>query len=77
MGGIVLFAYEDGFKASEKVDSIVGVLLSVGAAVGAAFYKVYIYIYSIPTHLLAYQHTLFCSVAIIVSDLERMHVDIV
>ena len=30
------FAYEDGFS----IDSAVGVVLSVGAAIGAAFYKV-------------------------------------
>ena len=36
VSGIVLFAYEDGFKSA----SIVGVVLSVGAAIGAAVYKV-------------------------------------
>lgn len=36
IAGIVLFAYVDGFKSA----SIVGVVLSVGAAIGAASYKV-------------------------------------
>ena len=36
VSGIVLFAYEDGFQSA----SIVGVVLSVGAAIGAAAYKV-------------------------------------
>ena len=34
--GIVLFAYVDGFKSANYV----GVALSVGAAIGAACYKV-------------------------------------
>ena len=34
--GIVLFAYVDGFESA----SFVGVALSVGAAIGAACYKV-------------------------------------
>ena len=34
--GITLFAYVDGFQSA----NIVGVVLSVGAALGAAFYKV-------------------------------------
>ena len=39
----MLFAYEDGFKSTKgKLDSALGVALSVGAAVGAAFYKVWI-----------------------------------
>ena len=38
--GIILFGYEDGFKASNRVHSIIGVLLAVGSAVGAALYKV-------------------------------------
>ena len=37
IGGVVLFAYEDGFDA---VSNVLGVLLSVGSAIGAAFYKV-------------------------------------
>lgn len=40
VGGIVLFAYEDGFKGSGRVDSAIGVVLSVGSAIGAASYKV-------------------------------------
>ena len=36
MTGITLFAYVDGFESA----NILGVLLSVGSAVGAAFYKV-------------------------------------
>ena len=36
VGGIVLFAYEDGFGGADTV----GVLLSVGSAIGAALYKV-------------------------------------
>ena len=44
MAGIVLFAYEDGFKAA----SLVGVVLSVGAAIGASFYKVYIQLNLVP-----------------------------
>ena len=40
VGGITLFAYEEGFKGSGMVDSVVGVALSVGAAIGAASYKV-------------------------------------
>ena len=36
VSGIVLFAYEDGFETA----NIVGVVLSVGAAIGAAVYKV-------------------------------------
>ena len=41
VGGIVLFAHEDGFGGEGGgVKSITGVLLSVGAAIGAAFYKV-------------------------------------
>ena len=44
VGGIVVFAYEDGFNSSgSKLDSATGVALSIGAAVGAAFYKVNIY----------------------------------
>ena len=38
--GIVLFAYEDGFKDSGTKDNVIGVALSVGAAIGAAIYKV-------------------------------------
>ena len=34
--GIVLFAYVDGFETA----NVVGVALSVGAAIGAACYKV-------------------------------------
>lgn len=34
--GIVLFAYEENFKSA----NFVGVILSVGAAIGAAAYKV-------------------------------------
>ena len=41
--GIVLFAYEENFKSA----NIIGVVLSVGAAIGAASYKVRIYIYFI------------------------------
>ena len=37
VGGVILFAYEDGFDA---VSNVLGVVLSVGSAVGAAFYKV-------------------------------------
>ena len=37
VGGVVLFAYEDGFDA---VSNTLGVILSVGSAVGAALYKV-------------------------------------
>jgi len=44
VAGIVLFAYEDGFKAA----SIVGVVLSVGAAIGAALYKVHIQLNLVP-----------------------------
>lgn len=40
VAGIVLFAYEDGFKDTGKVDSAIGVVLSVGSAIGAASYKV-------------------------------------
>jgi solute carrier family 35 protein F3/4 len=41
VGGIVVFACEDGFNSSgNKLDSATGVALSIGAAVGAAFYKV-------------------------------------
>ncbi len=36
IGGIVLFAYTEGFQSA----NLVGVVLSVGAAVGAAVYKV-------------------------------------
>ena len=36
IAGIVLFAYVDGFE----IASVVGVVLSVGSAIGAAFYKV-------------------------------------
>ena len=36
VGGIVLFAYEDSFGSA----GVVGVVLSLGAAVGAALYKV-------------------------------------
>ena len=36
MTGITLFAYVDGFESA----NILGVLLAVGSAVGAAFYKV-------------------------------------
>ena len=36
MCGIILFAYADGFHTA----NILGVLLSVGSAVGAAVYKV-------------------------------------
>ena len=38
--GIILFGYEDGFEAGNRKNSIVGVLLAVGSAVGAALYKV-------------------------------------
>ena len=44
VGGIALFAYEDGYKGSGEVDSIVGVVLAVCSAAGAAFYKVCIQI---------------------------------
>lgn len=37
IGGVVLFAYSDGFTAA----NIEGVLLTLGAAVGAAVYKVW------------------------------------
>ena len=37
VGGVILFAYEDGF---DVVSNVLGVVLSVGSAVGAAFYKV-------------------------------------
>lgn len=37
MSGILLFAYADGF---EQINSSVGIILSVGSAVGAALYKV-------------------------------------
>lgn len=37
IGGIVLMAYTDGFKGA----SVVGVVLSLGAAIGAALYKVH------------------------------------
>ena len=37
IGGVILFAYEDGFDA---VSNVLGVVLSVGSAVGAALYKV-------------------------------------
>ena len=40
----MLFAYEDGFRTSGRIDSITGVLLSVGSAIGAAFYKVDTYV---------------------------------
>ena len=40
MGGITLFAYEDGFEGNNKVHSVIGVALSVGSAIGAASYKV-------------------------------------
>ena len=40
VGGITLFAYEDGFKSSDKQCSAIGVALSVGSAIGAALYKV-------------------------------------
>lgn len=42
VGGIVLFAYayEDGFNGTGRVDSAIGVALSVGSAIGAASYKV-------------------------------------
>ncbi len=36
IGGIVLFAYTEGFQSA----NLIGVILSVGAAVGAALYKV-------------------------------------
>lgn len=36
IGGVVLFAYSDGFTAA----NIEGVLLTLGAAIGAAVYKV-------------------------------------
>ena len=36
ISGIILFAYVDGFESANTV----GVVLSVGAALGAAFYKV-------------------------------------
>ena len=36
MSGIILFAYVDGFEST----NIIGVILSVGSAIGAAFYKV-------------------------------------
>ena len=36
MGGIVMMAYAEGFEGPNAV----GVILSVGAAVGAALYKV-------------------------------------
>lgn len=36
VGGIVLFAYEDRFRSAGWL----GVLLSLGSAVGAALYKV-------------------------------------
>lgn len=35
MSGIILFAYADGFQPT----NIIGVILSVGSAVGAAVYK--------------------------------------
>ena len=38
--GIVLFAYEDGFKYNHSTCSLIGVALSVGSAIGAALYKV-------------------------------------
>jgi len=37
ISGIILFAYADGFQPA----SIIGVILSVGAAIGAAIYKVH------------------------------------
>lgn len=40
IGGILLFAYENGFKSGAPIHSAIGVALSVGAAIGAAFYKV-------------------------------------
>lgn len=40
VGGITLFAYEDGFKGSGSVSSAIGLVLSVGSAIGAASYKV-------------------------------------
>jgi drug/metabolite transporter (DMT)-like permease len=36
MSGIMLFAYADGFQPT----SIIGIVLSVGSAIGAATYKV-------------------------------------
>lgn len=36
MGGISLFAYVDGFASA----NVIGILLSVGSAIGAALYKV-------------------------------------
>ena len=38
VGGIVLFAYVNGFGAT----TVEGVLMSVGSAMGAALYKVYL-----------------------------------
>lgn len=35
--GIVLFAYADGF---ERINNVIGIILSVGSAIGAALYKV-------------------------------------
>lgn len=49
VAGIVLFAYEDGFKDTGKVDSAIGVVLSVGSAIGAASYKVTNYIAKVNT----------------------------
>ena len=37
MSGIVLFAYADGFG---RIDDAIGIVLSVGSAIGAALYKV-------------------------------------
>ncbi len=36
MSGIVIFAYVDGLESA----NIIGIILSIGAAIGAAFYKV-------------------------------------
>ena len=46
VGGITLFAYDEGFAGGMAVHSVVGVALSVGAAIGAALYKVCILLLS-------------------------------